>query len=173
MPWRKPNTPTQTYTWTNSTVSITSHASSQLTLLPWITLISSSPVHSKKSLGGKLCILWTVGHQCVAVTKWVSDACCVVLQQGHCWAIRVPHCIYPSWALPCCTWHWCFWSQVQYRLTWSRHECLLPVHRNRQETHCLPPWDWGAPLQWCWELWAQVSTEINLEIFQHSSSCLL
>lgn len=78
MPWRKPNTPTQTYTWTNSTVSITSHASSQLTLLPWITLISSSPVHSKKSLGGKLCILWTVGHECVAVTKWVSDACCVV-----------------------------------------------------------------------------------------------
>jgi len=90
MPWRKPNIPTQTYTWTNLTANTTSHASSQLTLLPWITLISSSPVHSKKSREGKFCILSLESHCIVVVTKLVSDVFSVVSAARTLWGSMSP-----------------------------------------------------------------------------------
>lgn len=59
----------------------------------------------------------------------------IYLQEEHCWSIWEPHCIYASWAIQSCPWDWCLWPEVQYSLSWSRHDHLFSLLREAVEAY--------------------------------------
>ena len=69
--------------------------------------------------------------------------------------MRATHCLYSSWALPSCAWHWCFWSKVQYCFTWSRYVHLYSSLREGKKTYGLAWFNRKAAV-WSWAEWSCV-----------------
>lgn len=162
MLWRRPSTQILIFTGRSSTITTTSLPNSLQICLPWITLISSLLVPSKRLLEGmfsknlpKLVILFRI----LELKSYP-----VMFQQGHCWTIWVSHCIYSSWTVPRGAWNQCLWSKIQHCFTWSGYVSLLPLLRGREEAQTLSSWNWGATLQFYWEWWAQVRIEKSFNL---------
>lgn len=89
----------------------------------------------------------------------------LLLQQGYCWTVWKPLCFHPSWSLPCGSWNWCFWSQIQRRFSWSRCADLFPLYRKTVSPYCFTWFNWGTLVQSWTDSWTYVCNTLHDSFF--------
>lgn len=76
-----------------------------------------------------------------------------LFQEEYCWSVRESYCFHSPRPISCCPWHWCLRSQIQYSVSWSWHDNLLPIFWQGKETDIFASLDWEVVI-WSWAEWS-------------------